>query len=172
MNSHLRFVCHVFVKVCLSFVRMPCQIFVRYKFVWHAPPMCMKCTSCLYGILLSMHPCQAYWSTPNFLRSARDYSPTQNYHLRRNYFEIFIFEKFRISRVISGKNLSFREILRVQIPSKITNTNSQGVIFVIISVSFSPRTRSLDVFLEGRQAQEQILEELLAVSPSTGASLT
>ena len=37
------------------------------------------------------------------------------------------------SRVISGKSLSFPEILRGQIPSKITKNNSQGIIFVIIS---------------------------------------
>ena len=52
--------------------------------------------------------------------------------LTKNYFEIFIFEKLRISRVISGKSLSFPEILRGQIPSKITKNNSQGIIFVII----------------------------------------
>ena len=40
--------------------------------------------------------------------------------LTKNYFEIMIFEKLRISRVISGKSPSFLEILRVQIPSKIT----------------------------------------------------
>ena len=53
--------------------------------------------------------------------------------LTKNYFEIIIFEKLRISRVISGKSLSFLEILRVQIPSKITKNNSQGIIFAIIS---------------------------------------
>ena len=53
--------------------------------------------------------------------------------LTKNYFEIIIFEKLRIPRVISGKSLSFLEILRVQIPSKITKNNSQGIIFVIIS---------------------------------------
>ena len=53
--------------------------------------------------------------------------------LTKNYFEIIIFEKLRISRVISGKSLSFLEILRVQIPSKIMKNNSQGIIFVIIS---------------------------------------
>ena len=53
--------------------------------------------------------------------------------LTKNYFEIIIFEKLRISRVISGKSLSFPEILRGQIPSKITKNNSQGIIFVIIS---------------------------------------
>ena len=44
--------------------------------------------------------------------------------LTKNYFEIITFEKLRISHVISGKSLSFREILRVQIPSKITKNNS------------------------------------------------
>ena len=53
--------------------------------------------------------------------------------LTKNYFEIIIFEKLRISRVISGKSLSFLEILRVQNPSKITKNNSQGIIFAIIS---------------------------------------
>ena len=53
--------------------------------------------------------------------------------LTKNYFEISIFEKLRISHVISGKSLSFPEILRVQIPSKITKNNSRGIIFVIIS---------------------------------------
>ena len=52
--------------------------------------------------------------------------------LTKNYFEIIIFEKLRISRVISGKSLSFLEILRAQIPSKITKNNSQRIIFVII----------------------------------------
>ena len=52
--------------------------------------------------------------------------------LTKNDFEIIIFEKLRISRVISGKSLSFLEILRVQIPSKITKNNSQGIIFAII----------------------------------------
>ena len=49
--------------------------------------------------------------------------------LTNNYFEMIIFEKLRISRVISGKSLSFLEILRVQIPSKITKNNSQGNYF-------------------------------------------
>ena len=53
--------------------------------------------------------------------------------LTKNYFEIIIFEKLRVSRVISGKSLSFSEILRGQIPSKITKNNSQGIICVIIS---------------------------------------
>ena len=53
--------------------------------------------------------------------------------LMENYFEIIIFEKLQISPVISGKSLSFPEILSRQIPSKITKNNSQGVIFVIIS---------------------------------------
>ena len=39
--------------------------------------------------------------------------------LTKNYSEIIIFEKLRISRVISGKSLSFPEILRAQFPSKI-----------------------------------------------------
>ena len=37
--------------------------------------------------------------------------------LTKNYSEIIIFEKLRISRVLSGKRLSFPEISRVQIPS-------------------------------------------------------
>ena len=53
--------------------------------------------------------------------------------LTKNYSEIIIFEKLRISRVISWKSLSFLEILRVQIPPKITKNNSQGIIFAIIS---------------------------------------
>ena len=53
--------------------------------------------------------------------------------LTKNYFEKINFEKLRISRVISGKSHSFPEILRVQIPSKITKNNSRGIIFVIIS---------------------------------------
>ena len=53
--------------------------------------------------------------------------------LTKNYFEIILFDKSRISRVISGKSLSFPEISRGQIPSKITKNNSQGIIFVIIS---------------------------------------
>ena len=53
--------------------------------------------------------------------------------LTKNYSKIIIFEKLRISRVISRKSLSFLEILRVQIPSKITKKNSQGIIFAIIS---------------------------------------
>ena len=53
--------------------------------------------------------------------------------LTKNYSEIIIFEKLRISRVISGKSLSFTEILRAQFPSKITKNNSRGIIFVIIS---------------------------------------
>ena len=39
----------------------------------------------------------------------------------------------RISRVISGKNLSFPEMLRLRIPSKITKANFRGLIFVVIS---------------------------------------
>ena len=53
--------------------------------------------------------------------------------LTKTYFEIIIFEKLRISRVISGKGLSFLEIFRVQIPSKLRKINSQGIIFAIIS---------------------------------------
>ena len=53
--------------------------------------------------------------------------------LTKSYFEIIIFEKLRTSRVISGKSLSFLDILRVQIPSKITKNNFQGIIFAIIS---------------------------------------
>ena len=58
--------------------------------------------------------------------------------LTKNYSEIIIFEKLRISRVISGQSLSFPEILRVQFPSKITKNNSQGIIFVIISCQRVP----------------------------------
>ena len=58
---------------------------------------------------------------------------TQNYYLRKMILEKIFFEKLRISRVISGKTLSFPEILRVQFPSKIPRNNSQGVIFAIIS---------------------------------------
>ena len=60
--------------------------------------------------------------------------------LTKTYFEIIIFLKLRISRVIPRKSRSFPEILRVQILSKITKNNSQRIIFVIIScqrVSFS-----------------------------------
>ena len=53
--------------------------------------------------------------------------------LTKNYSEIIIFEKLRISRVISRKSLLFLEISRAQNPSKITKNNSQGIIFVIIS---------------------------------------
>ena len=53
--------------------------------------------------------------------------------LTKNYSKIIIFEKLRISRVISRKSLSFLEILKVQIHSKITKNNSQGIIFAIIS---------------------------------------
>ena len=37
------------------------------------------------------------------------------------------------TRNFSGKSLSFPEIVRVQIPAKITKNNSRGIIFVIIS---------------------------------------
>ena len=47
--------------------------------------------------------------------------------------EIIIVEKLRNSRAISGKSVSFQEILRAQIPSKITTTSSQGIIFVIVT---------------------------------------
>ena len=53
--------------------------------------------------------------------------------LTKNYFEKIIFEKLRISRVISGKSQSFPEMLRGQIPSKITKKYYQGIIFVTIS---------------------------------------
>ena len=53
--------------------------------------------------------------------------------LTKNYSEIIIFEKLRISYVISGKSHSFPEILRAHSSSKITKNNSQGIIFVIIS---------------------------------------
>ena len=53
--------------------------------------------------------------------------------LTKNYFQIIIFQKLRISRVIPRKGRYFPEILRVQTPSKITKNNSQGIIFVIIS---------------------------------------
>ena len=53
--------------------------------------------------------------------------------LAKNYFEIVIFLKLRISRAISRKSRSFPERSRVQIPSKITKNNSQGIIFAIFS---------------------------------------
>ena len=53
--------------------------------------------------------------------------------LTKNYFQIIIFQKLRISRVIPRKDRYFPEILRVQTPSKITKNNSQGIIFVILS---------------------------------------
>ena len=52
--------------------------------------------------------------------------------LTKNYSEIIIFEKLRISYVIPWKSPSFPEILKVRTPSKITKNNSQGIIFVII----------------------------------------
>ena len=51
--------------------------------------------------------------------------------LTKNYSEIIIFEKLRISYVIPWKSASFPEILKVRTPSKITKNNSQGIIFVI-----------------------------------------
>ena len=51
----------------------------------------------------------------------------------KNYFEIIIFEKVRISHAISGKSLSFPEILRVANSLKNYENNSRGIIFVIIS---------------------------------------
>ena len=53
--------------------------------------------------------------------------------LTKNYSEIIIFEKLRISYVIPWKSPSFPEILKVRTPWKITKNNSQGIIFVIIS---------------------------------------
>ena len=53
--------------------------------------------------------------------------------LTKNYSEIIIFEKLRISYVIPCKSPSFPRILKVRSPSKITKINSQGIIFVIIS---------------------------------------
>ena len=52
--------------------------------------------------------------------------------LTKNYSEIIILGKLRISRVIPWKCRSFLDILRAQNPSKITKNNSQGIIFVII----------------------------------------
>ena len=53
--------------------------------------------------------------------------------LTKNYFKIIIFEKLRISRVIPWKSPPFPKNLRVQNRLKITKTNSQGIMFVIIS---------------------------------------
>ena len=74
--------------------------------------------------------------------------------LTKNYFEIIIFEKLRISRVISGKSLSFLETLRVQIPSKITKNNSQGIIFAIISCQRVVFCQSSD--LNGRGSDQKL----------------
>ena len=49
--------------------------------------------------------------------------------LTKNYSEIIIFEKLRISRVIPWKCLSFLDISRGQNASKITKNNSQGIYF-------------------------------------------
>ena len=78
--------------------------------------------------------------------------------LTKNYSEIIIFEKLRISRVISGKSLSFPEILRVQIPSKITKNNSRGIIFAIIScqrvkpITITPGSRIFRVLVSAFSA--------------------
>ena len=53
--------------------------------------------------------------------------------LTKNYSEINVLEKLRISRVIPLKCLYFLDISKAQNPSKITKNNSQGIIFVIIS---------------------------------------
>ena len=53
---------------------------------------------------------------------------------KKYYSKIIIFvKKLRISHVIPRKCLHVLEIARVQNASKITSTNSQGIIFVIIS---------------------------------------
>ena len=53
--------------------------------------------------------------------------------LAKDYSEINIFGKLRISRVIPGECLYFLDILRANNFSKIPKNNSQGVIFLIIS---------------------------------------
>ena len=63
---------------------------------WHAPPICMLSTSHVYEI-------------PSDTKLL----------LTKSYFEIIIFERFWFSRVISGKSMSFPEILRGQIPQQL-----------------------------------------------------
>ena len=50
----------------------------------------------------------------------------QNFVTHENYSDIFIFEKFRISRVTSGKSLSLPGICRVRISAKITRYFSRN----------------------------------------------
>ena len=56
--------------------------------------------------------------------------------LTKNYSEIIVFKSFqklRISRTIPRESVCFLEIVRVQSPSRITENNSQGIVFAIIS---------------------------------------
>ena len=84
--------------------------------------------------------------------------------LTKNYFEIIIFKNLRISRVISGKSLSFLKILRVQLPSKITKNNSQGIIFVISPSRLKSSRRSLRVGgAVGTKAVQQVMRFSMAM---------
>ena len=85
--------------------------------------------------------------------SARTVPSDTKLLLPKNYFEIIFFEKLRISRVISGKSLSFLEIFRVQIPSKITKNNSQGIIFAIISCQRVPEVSEFRSHRAGKAPQ-------------------
>ena len=78
--------------------------------------------------------------------------------LTKNYSEIIIFEKLRISRVISGKSLSFPEISRVHFPSRITKNNSRGIIFVIISCQRVSCTPNIE--LQHGEATKAVLDPL------------
>ena len=51
--------------IALSVAGLHCEICMYHHFVQHTPPICMKETSHLHSILLSMYRRQAHWSTPN-----------------------------------------------------------------------------------------------------------
>ena len=74
---------------------------------------------------------------PTNVMTLNTHDPTHcmTHHTRatKTYFEITLFEKLQISRVISLKKSFFPRDLRGQIPSKIMNNSSQGIIFVITS---------------------------------------
>ena len=82
------------------------------------------------------------------------------------FFEIIIFGKLRISRVIPWKCLSFLDILRAQNPSKITKNNSQGIIFVIISCQRVEKCRYSTMW--NSQRTDEALWTIPATSPSFG----
>ena len=114
---------------------------VAFRGAFQKNDTCFPLFCCVCDLWTSVTFARVQGEVPRELPGAREIPSDTKLLLTKNYFEIIIFGKLRISRVISWKCLSFLDISRAPNPSKIMKNNSQGTIFVIISCQRVPQRK-------------------------------